>query len=167
VTQAAASAQVRWIDAAASRLLASGYQEIPLNAAGARALRRSDFRIRWFLTRLHTFVLLQPAGVADLPDLQAFDRDASRWAKDAKGGMPRGLQTGIAIIPVLVAASATPAAQAEAARRPRRDWAALKLPVLVALDSGLVSTYGGSMVWGGAYAGFVREQRGLVVGYLG
>ena len=106
-----------WTEAALTRLQAAGYRLVEVDQSvlpGARAVRRSDFRIRWFLTRLHTFVVFVVLERATEADLSAITDLAARWAKSAKGGLPIGFQTGVAVIPVIVSSSADQAAQAAA-----------------------------------------------------
>lgn len=155
-----------WTRDAADRLLAGGYQEVPagLSERNARAFRRRDFRLRWFATTLHTFVVLAEAPTA--AGLGRYSDDAARWAKGAKGGLPRGMQTGIAVLPVLVVASADDEARLEAGRRPEKDFGAVRLPLLVEPGPGAVSTYSGTMLWGMIYTDFLSEQQRLLAGDL-
>lgn len=168
-TQVSETAAVAtWADDAAARLLASGYREVPASLAErhARAFRRRDFRLRWFATALHTFVVLAEAPTADVASVRGYVDDAVRWAKKAKGGLPRGMQTGVAVLPVLAVGSADQEARREASRRPDKEFAALRLPVLVEIVPGVVSTYSGAMVWGMVYTDFLGDQQRLVAGEL-
>ncbi len=163
-----AVAVASWVEEAAARLRASGYREVPVDlpARNARAFRRRDFHLRWFATALHTFVLLDETPTADAVDLRGFVDEASRWAKKAKGGVPRGLQTSIAVLAVLAAGSADDGARREVRRRPDKDFAAVRLPMLVEVEPGVVSTYNGAMIWGMVYTDFLGEQQRLVAGEL-
>jgi hypothetical protein len=95
--------------------------------------RTSQFRWRWFATRLHTFVVAAPfpTDTATPDRLDRFLEAATAYAKDNKGGLPRGLQTGVAVIVVAVAGSAEPPAYQWAAAPHGRKFAALPFPVLV------------------------------------
>jgi hypothetical protein len=76
---------------------------------------RSDFRLRWFASRLHTTVTVAAfdAGV-DAAQLDEYLAAAGRAARDAGGRVPRGLQSGTAAVAVAV----LPTLSADA-----RDWA--------------------------------------------
>ncbi len=158
-----------WVDAAAARLRFVGYRDVEAvspDGRRLRALRRADFRAEWFFTRLHTLVVFDvlESGPATDDQLCCFTKLAMRWAKRAKGGLPRGLQTGIAVLPVLVAAEGTSAAsRSEARRRPQKDFSALRLPLLVDLSAGEGFTYDGPITWGLIYRNFLGEQQRVVL----
>ena len=159
----------RWAEGAAGRLRGAGYRDAGRHAVGGRdvvVLRRADFRARWVLTRLHTMVLLADADAVDVADLESFADDAKRWAKRNKGGLPRGLQTGIAVLPVLVADAATPAAVSFAERRPDKDFAAVALPMLVDTGTGRLHAYSGQIIWGAVYRMFLGEQQRVIAAGL-
>lgn len=69
--------------------------------------RRSDFRVSWFLTKLHLFTVAVPLPHVTLAAIQDFTQVAVQHAKDEKGGLPRGFQTGVAVFPVMVGELAT------------------------------------------------------------
>ncbi len=58
------------------------------------------FRWSWFATRLHVFLLLIEVQAGD--DLRLLCDTACRHARRSKGGLPVGLQTGCAVVPILV-----------------------------------------------------------------
>ncbi len=74
------------------------------------------------------------------------------------------MQTGVAVLPVLVAGSADPRAQDEARQRPQKDFGAFRLPVLVDLGADRAFTYVGPITWGVAYRDFLGEQQRAVIG---
>jgi hypothetical protein len=64
--------------------------------------RRVDFRWRWFGSRLHTFVFVVELPQASLAQVVAIAEAARAWAREHKGGLPRGFQTGAAAVPVFI-----------------------------------------------------------------
>ncbi len=165
--KAMAESPERWIEQAEARLRAAGYRDskVPWPHGGAvSVLRRKDFRVEWLLTQLHTFVVLAPAAHAVPGELTAFTHAALNYAKQAKGGLPIGMQTGVAVLPVLVAGSADSDAQDEARQRPQKDFGAFRLPVLVDLGADRALTYSGPMAWGLAYRDFLGDQQRAVIG---
>lgn len=120
--------------------------------------RTSEFRWRWFATRIHTFVVAAPfpAGTATADRLGGFLRAATEYAKANKGGLPRGLQTGVAVIVVAVADSADHAAFEWASAVRGRKFAALPFPVLADTAAGQV-VMPRRMVLGGIYKAYFQS----------
>jgi hypothetical protein len=156
-----------WTDAALTRLQAAGYKAIEVDQAvlpGATAVRRSDFRLTWFLTRLHTFVVFLAVDHATGPDLSAITDLAAQWAKRVKGGLPVGIQNSVAVIPVIVCANADEPARLSALAKPRKRFGMMTFPMLVDPVRRFVATYSRTVAWGIAYVDFLAEQQRLVVG---
>jgi hypothetical protein len=119
--------------------------------------RTSEFRWRWFATRIHAFLIAAPfsAGTATADRLDGFLRAATEYAKANKGGLPRGLQTGVAVIVVAVAESADRAAYEWASSVHGRNFAALPFPVLADASAGQV-VMPRRMVLGGIYKAYFQ-----------
>ncbi len=125
--------------------------------------RRSDFKLRWAATRLHTFVVAAAfAGSATPPELDAFLDAARGYAVDHKGGMPRGLQTGSAAIAVAVVAGHDAEMERWALQPHGRRFAALAFPVLADVTSRVVLEPK-RMLLGGIYAKHLRNVVSLLV----
>lgn len=156
-----------WTDAALTRLQAAGYRAVEVDQAvlpGARALRRADFRLSWFLTRLHTFVVFLVVDHATEPDLSAITDLAAKWAKSVKGGLPVGLQNSVAVIPVVVCSWADDAARASALAKPRKRFGMMTFPMIVDPARTYVATYNRTVAWGIAYVDFLAAQQRVIVG---
>ncbi len=120
--------------------------------------RTSEFRWRWFATRLHTFILVtdltdSPPSRADLDHLLRIGVD---HAREHKGGLPRGLQTGSAAIVAALLAGPTPDSDAWSDKVRGRQFAAMPFPVAVDVHSRTIR-YPARMVVGGIYAAHLRE----------
>ncbi len=111
----------------------------------------------WLATKVHLFTVLYPTEVATDAQLAAISRDAVGYAKATKGTL-RGLQSGVAIIPALVAQSVTEQARAAVTARPKKEFAAFLLPAIVDLGSGQTLSYQGPIVWGAMYASWLRAR---------
>ena len=127
------------------------------SVAGREAViaRRSEFRMRWMATRLHTFVMVADFTADATPDvLDRFLSDAVQYAITAKGGMPRGLQTGTCAVAVAV----TGAGEAgDWAVRPHgRRFAAMSFPVLVDVGAKRV-THPPRMAMGAVYVPYLKQ----------
>ncbi len=122
---------------------AAGLQPVRVMLGSGRpalAGRTSEFRWRWIATRLHTFLVAAPFPPETGPaELDGFIAEATRYAKDSKGGLPRGLQTGVAALVVAVTSGASPGAVECASEVHGRQFAANPWPVLVDTASGTVT----------------------------
>ena len=148
-----------------SRLAAAGYavEQVALPGAPAVVGRRKLFRVRWFLTQLKVSVVVATVDNVTPDGWQRFANDAFEVAHAIKGGLPTGIQSGIASVPVLAAAHVDPYAAGLARERPRVEWfTGVAMPALVDLTTGQVHQYEGSIVVGAVYAPFLRKQRDLV-----
>jgi hypothetical protein len=115
---------------------------------------------------LHTFVLVRTAEVATADGLRELSARSTRHAIKHKGGLPRGLQTGVAVLPVLVCRTAEPGAVEVARQAPPKRFAAFTLPLVVELDRASVATCSEERAWGALYQDFLGEQQRLVAGDL-
>ncbi|HET8620077.1 MAG TPA: hypothetical protein VFM27_14015 [Acidimicrobiales bacterium] len=148
------------LDRIAQSAAAAGMPPTSADLAGNTVLvaRRSDFRLRWMATRLHTFLVASafPPGTATADQLDRFLHLALDHAVANKSGLPRGLQTGVAVVAVAVTTGAGPEAAAWASSVHGRRWAAIPFPVLVDGASGQV-VHPKRMVIGGIYASHLRR----------
>jgi hypothetical protein len=129
-----------------------------LDGSQVLVARTSEFRWRWFATRLHTFIVAAafPAGSATSDRLDAFLRASTDYAKVNKGGLPRGLQTGVGVIVVALAESADQAAYGWASAPHGRRFAALPFPVLADASTGQVAMPR-RMILGGIYKAYFQS----------
>jgi len=158
-----------WTNQLIERLGAHGFRPISADlgdegeVAGAR---RADFRVMWALTKLHTFVLVHEVDVATAEHVRRLSQRSTAYAIRSKGGLPLGLQTGVAVLPILVCRSAEDEAVEFAEHRPPKRFAALTLPMLVELSQQRFVTYHEPRFWGAYYQDFLGEQQRLIAGEL-
>jgi hypothetical protein len=145
---------------------ASGLQPVRVTLGSGRpalAGRTSEFRWRWIATRLHTFLVAAPFPPETGPaELDGFIAEATRYAKDSKGGLPRGLQTGVAALVVAVTSGPSPGAVEWASAVHGRHFAAVPWPILVDTASETV-TQPQKMKLGGIYKAYLQEMARKVV----
>jgi hypothetical protein len=98
-----------------------------------------------------------PVPAATLAVVTDATQQSIEYAKQAKGGL-RGLQTGVAALPVLVSSDVSPDARAAVESRPLKGFAAHTLPAIVDLDARQIHRYNGRIVWGGIYSAWLRER---------
>lgn len=124
---------------------------------GALVARTSQFRWSWAATRLHTFIFASifESTPATPAALDAFMRQARKYAIANKGGLPRGLQTGTASVIVAVIDKPIPELTKWARRPHGRRFAALTYPVLVTTSLRTVEQPS-RMMLGGIYTRYLR-----------
>lgn len=122
--------------------------------------RTSQFRWRWFATKLHTFLIAAPfaPGTAEPDQLDRFLRAAINYAKAKKDGWPLNLQTGVAVLAVAVTEKADQAAHNWARTPHGRQLGVVAFPVLADTATEQV-VRPERMVIGGVYT---RHLEGLV-----
>jgi hypothetical protein len=148
-----------YVDEAARRMAADGsaVSQVVLPLGPAVVGYQSRFRLRWMASKLHVFTVVVPVSRATAETLRGATEQSINYAKQTKGRL-RGFQSGVATLPILVAAQATPDALAAAESRPPKDWAALTLPAIVDLTSGRIHSFRGRLLWGALYAAWLRER---------
>jgi hypothetical protein len=140
-------------------LTAGGFETESADIGGHDVLvgRRSDFRWRWFATRLHTFVV-----AFTMTDLSAQVADeltstAQQYSINKKGGRPRGFQTGVATIALFVTDEADDELREWFMAKPTHRFAAIRFPVLAELRHASPAYFKGQMIVGRVYLDHLRH----------
>lgn len=120
--------------------------------------RRADFRMKWAATKLHLFTMAAAVPAVTVPVIEAFTGHVLDHARRNKGGLPVGLQTGVAAFPVLVSEWVDPAAMHWAQEQQRNRFACFARPVVVDVSQGHVGYYQGVPVVGRVYASHMIEK---------
>jgi hypothetical protein len=124
--------------------------------------RRSDFRLRWLATRMHTFVFVVDLSTAAHVSIPVLADEARDWARDHKGGLPAGLQTGSTAMPVFIAPEVSDvAAWAEGGQHPK--FGVGLFPVVVSSDGRQVHYRRKSQMIGIVYEPFRRSLASRLV----
>lgn len=129
-----------------------------IGEASVVVARTSQFRLRWFATRLHTYLVARafPSDMATPKHLDEFMRSAMRYGKTNKRGLPVGLQTAVAAISVAVTDNADNAAHRWASSPHGQQVGMLSFPVMVDVATGEV-TYPPRRLVGGVYSAYLIE----------
>ncbi|MFF6998461.1 levansucrase [Streptomyces sp. NPDC008313] len=123
--------------------------------------RRADFKMRWMATRLHLFAVATAVPEITVPAIETFTDQVIQYAKRTKGGLPVGLQTGVAAFPLMVSDRVDPAAMAWAEAQQRLKFACMARPVVVDTTHGYVGMYRGKPALGRVYASYFIEKGAL------
>ncbi|WP_411083074.1 levansucrase [Streptomyces sp. cmx-18-6] len=145
------------------QLAADGCQPRWDQLGGAPVLvgRRADFRMRWMATKLHLFTVAAAVPEITVPVVEDFTSRVLTYAKENKGGLPVGMQTGVAAFPVLVSDRVDPAAMAWAEEKQRNRFAYFARPVVVDTTHRYVGFYSGTPMVGAAYASHLVDKANL------
>ncbi|MFD7873796.1 levansucrase [Streptomyces sp. NPDC059766] len=158
--QSAAGAYLAFVE---RQLTADGCTTRWEDWAGVSVLvgRRAEFRMRWMATRLHLFTVAAAVPEITVPAISDFTDHVMRYAKDTKGGLPVGMQTGIGAFPLLVSDRVDPAAVQWAEAQQRVRFACMTRPVVVDSSRRYVGMYRGKPVLGRVYASYFNEKGAL------
>lgn len=148
-----------YLSLVAERLQADGATVTSEKFRGVPAVvgYRPEFRLRWMATRLNLFTVVRPESVVTPAGLKAFAEDALNYAISQKGRF-RGLQNGVAAIPVLIGSEVHPEAATFAQTKVVKRFGAFAWPAVVDLSTGQVHSHQGLVALGWSYASWMRQQ---------
>jgi hypothetical protein len=154
---------VEYVRGAVEKMRADGsaVSEVVLGHHAASVGYQSKFRLRWAATKLHLFTVLVPVTVATESDMRMLISESLNYAKATKGKL-RGFQSGVAVIPVLVASTVEPQARTVAESPPDRRWSAFTRPTIIDVATSQTYTYTGRQMWGGFYNAWIRARLAVV-----
>jgi hypothetical protein len=148
----------RYLKDLAGRLAADGcaVTQEKLGLVGYKAQTRA-------LVRAHVFLVAAKAGAVDEAALSEFAAAAVNAAVERKGQW-RGFQSGVIVLPVLVADSADQGAVA-ITQRPHRlnlgGFAVMAQPAVVDLAAGRSHIFRGVRIWGYAFNALIKKKLAL------
>ena len=142
----------------ADQLTQRGYRKTPEmeGAHPTQTLTRGDFRWEWFATYLRLTILIRSIETAGGADVDQFAAASTSLA--TKRFRFRGLQAGVAVIPVLLCDQLDAEAVAAASAVPSRRFAAMTWPVVVDLSRRQIHYYSGDLVLGVIYQDWILDQ---------
>ncbi|MBQ6491916.1 MAG: hypothetical protein IJI88_06535 [Atopobiaceae bacterium] len=107
--------------------------------------------------KMHHYFLITRDDNAAAADMDAYTQACVTWALSNYQGLPRGLQKGVGVYPVLLQAQARPDVVAYTKQKPSAHWAAFALPTVVDLSTGRLDFMEQTPVWGFAMWKGVRK----------
>jgi len=120
--------------------------------------QRSDFRIQWAATKLHLFTIAAIVPEVTVPILEQFTDFAMTTAVERKKGLPRGLQTGVAVFPALISENVDQAAFQRASHWQKIKFACMARPTVVDTSARAVGAHRGTPIAGLLYAPYLRKK---------
>ena len=118
------------------------------------------FRWAWLATQLNTFIVATDLGNETItPELiKAHLKEAFTYAKKNYTGWPRGFQSGLGVISVLVSTDIDSKAQAFCEQLSSgKKWAGFAIPVCIHATSGKVYSFKEPSIWGMIYFPHFRK----------
>jgi hypothetical protein len=112
------------------------------------------FKWRWFATQLNTFVIVSDFGnetiTVDL--IEKHLTESFNFAKKNYTGWPRGFQSGLGVISILISTSIDENAK-EYCRKLKsgKKWAGFSIPVTIDSSKNEISSFDKNPVWGMIY----------------
>ena len=141
------------------RMVEDGNEVSPVQLAGGSALvgYQSKFRWKWMATKVHLFIVVVAVPQATSAIMAAVTVDAINHAKSIKGKF-RGLQSGVAVIPILVSSDVLPEARATVESPPGKQFAVIQFPAILDASAEQVYSFAGRVLVGGLYTSWLRER---------
>ena len=119
-----------------------------------------QFRWSWMATQLNTFVVATDFGAekASVPALETFLADAFTFADQHYKGWPRGLQSGIGVVAMMVSSHLDSDAISYCQEMGSgKKWAGFTIPVVIDSESGQVHRFRKKPMWGRIYYPYFEQ----------
>ena len=118
------------------------------------------FKWSWFATQLNTFIVVSDFGKENITvDLiEKHLSEAFTFASNNYDGWPRGLQSGICVISILISNNIAPDAKEYCKMlKSGKKWAAFSIPVTINPYSNEVSYFEKNPIWGMVYYPHIKK----------
>lgn len=117
---------------------------------------------------MHSYFFFAANDLAGYAQMQVYAEACMAWARKNYEGLPRGMQSGLAVYPVMLQHPLQPDALAYVKQIPDKHWAAFELPVLFDPMTGQLEHLDKTPVWGFAmWRGIKATARMVLVGSQG
>lgn len=118
--------------------------------------------------QMHSYFFFAANDLAGYAQMQVYAEACMAWARKNYEGLPRGMQSGLAVYPVMLQHPLQPDALAYVKQIPDKHWAAFELPVLFDPMTGQLEHLDKTPVWGFAmWRGIKATARMVLVGSQG
>lgn len=118
------------------------------------------FKWRWFATQLNTFLVAIDFGSdpVTVATIEAALTDSFAYAKENYNGWPRGLQSGVGVIAILMSSQIDERA-IEYCRELKsgKKWAGFAVPVVIDSSTGQVHSFNRNPIWGRIYYPYFKD----------
>ncbi len=118
------------------------------------------FKWRWFATQLNTFLVAIDFGndSVTIATIESALTDSFAYAKQNYNGWPRGLQSGVGVITILLSSDIDGRA-IEYCRELKsgKKWAGFAVPVVIDSPTGQVYYFNRNPIWGRIYYPYFKD----------
>ena len=118
------------------------------------------FKWRWFATQLNTFLVAIDFGSdpVTVSTIEAALTDSFTYAKQNYKGWPRGLQSGLGVITILLSSHIDERAIEYCLElKSGKKWAGFAIPVVIDLSTGQVHYFSRNPIWGRIYYPYFKD----------
>ena len=118
------------------------------------------FNWRWYATQLNTFLIAIDFGndPVDVANLEAALTDSFDYAKRNYSGWPRGLQSALGVVTILVSSHIEkPAVEYCRELKVGKKWAGFAVPVVIDSSTGEVHSFSRNPIWGRVYYPHLKD----------
>lgn len=116
------------------------------------------FRFSWFATQLNTFISVsQFDNIITKEIIEDFSKSSLKYSLKNHKGWPRGFQSGIVSISVLVGDNITKDAIEFCENFSKKHWSAFELPIIVDTANKRTIRFKSSPIWGTVYFNYIIE----------
>jgi hypothetical protein len=120
-----------------------------------------QFRWRWMATQLNTFIMASDFGdeIISKQEIENFFTESFKYAKIHYSGWPRGLQSGLGVIAILVSENIDEEAKRYCKElKSGKKWAGFSIPVTINSSTNEVYFFDKNPVWGRIYYPYFRKM---------
>lgn len=119
-----------------------------------------QFKWRWMATQLNTFIIASDFGEEKITEqeIENFLTESFKYAKIHYSGWPRGLQSGLGVITILVSNNVSEDAKRYCkGLKSGKKWAGFSIPVTINSSTNRVFSFDKNPVWGRIYFPYFKE----------
>ena len=119
------------------------------------------FRWLWLATQLNTFVVASDFGneIITQQTIEDFLTESFKYAKENYTGWPRGLQSGLGVISILISTKVDNAAVEYCQKLlSGKKWAGFSVPVTVNSSTNTVYSFDKNPIWGRIYYPYFKQM---------
>ena len=119
-----------------------------------------QFRWTWFATQLNCFIFSVDVGerTIDVDSFESLLGESFEYAKSNYAGWPRGFQSALGVILLLIGDNISQAARDYCVElRPSKKWAGFSIPLAKSTSDGESYIFKQKPVWGRVYYGYFEQ----------
>jgi len=120
-----------------------------------------QFRWSWMATQLNTFYVASDLKDTTITEatIEAHMKQAFDYSKKNYKGWPRGLQSGVGVVSILISKNVTEEAKVYCKKlKSGKKWAAFTIPVVIDATTNEVFAFDKKPMWGRIYFSYFKQM---------